>query len=52
MVVNIIYIILYNKIILCVNSNDYYTVIGISTTRNKISCNVINFTIYLFGDNT
>jgi hypothetical protein len=30
----------------------WYTVIGISIIRNKISCNVITITIYLFGDNT
>ena len=35
-----------------VRSNGYYTVIGISITRNKISCNVIIITNHLFGDNT
>ena len=31
--------------------NGYYTVIGISITKNKRSSNVINITIHLFGDN-
>jgi hypothetical protein len=35
-----------------VRYNDYYTVIGISITRNKRSCNVITITIHLFGDST
>ena len=35
-----------------VHCNDYYTVIEISITRNKRSCNIITITIYLFGDNT
>jgi hypothetical protein len=35
-----------------VRCNGYYTVIGISITRNKRSCNIITITIHLFGDNT
>jgi hypothetical protein len=35
-----------------VHCNYYYTGIEISITGNKISCNVITITIYLFGDNT
>ena len=35
-----------------VHCNGYYTVIRISITRNKRSCNVITIIIYLFGDNT
>ena len=34
-----------------VHCNDYYTVIGINITRNKINCNVITIIIDLFGDN-
>jgi hypothetical protein len=35
-----------------VHCNGYYTVIRISITRNKRSCNVITIIIYLFRDNT
>jgi hypothetical protein len=35
-----------------VRCNGYYTVIEMSITMNKRSCNVITITIYLFGDNT
>ncbi len=35
-----------------VHCNDYYTVIGINITRNRISCNGITITIHQFGDNT
>jgi hypothetical protein len=35
-----------------VHNNDYYTVIGISITRNRISCNGISITIHQFGNNT
>jgi hypothetical protein len=35
-----------------VHSNDYYTVIGFSITRSRISCNGISITIHQFGDNT
>ena len=35
-----------------VHGNGYYTVIGISITRNRISCNGINITIHQFGNNT
>jgi hypothetical protein len=35
-----------------VHSNDYYTVIRISITRNRISCNGISITIHQFGNNT
>ncbi len=34
-----------------VHSNDYYTVIGISIIRNRISCNGISITIHQFGNN-
>jgi hypothetical protein len=34
-----------------VHSNDYYTVIGISITRNRINCNEISITIHQFGNN-
>jgi hypothetical protein len=34
-----------------VHSNDYYTVIGISITRNRISCNGISIIIHQFGNN-
>ena len=35
-----------------VRCNGYYTVIGISITKNKRKYNVITITIHLFGDNT
>ena len=35
-----------------VHCNGYYTVIEISITRNKISCNKISITIHQFGTNT
>ena len=35
-----------------VRCNGYYTVIGISITRNKINCNGIAITIHQFGNNT
>ena len=35
-----------------VRCNGYYTVIRISITRNRISCNEIAITIHQFGNNT
>jgi hypothetical protein len=35
-----------------VHNNDYYTIIGISITRNRISCNGISIIIHQFGNNT
>jgi hypothetical protein len=35
-----------------VRYNGYYTVIGISIIRNRISCNGIVITIHQFGNNT
>jgi hypothetical protein len=35
-----------------VHCNDYYTVIRISITRNRISCNRITITIHQFDNNT
>jgi hypothetical protein len=35
-----------------VHSNDYCTIIGISITRNRISCNEISIIIHQFSNNT
>jgi hypothetical protein len=35
-----------------IRCNSYYTVIRISITKNKRSCNVITIIIHVFGDNT